>query len=123
MKHTFKKLFSVLAAFMMVVGLGLTTVKAEDNTGTITISPANEGQTYDLYRILDATYNETTKATAYTLNEAWNGFATNKAFINAFTVDAKGNVTPKESFNTQAEAKLLRKQLLLMQKLRTPLLP
>lgn len=105
MKHTFKKLFSVLAAFMMVVGLGLTTVKAEDNTGTITISPANEGQTYDLYRILDATYNETTGATAYTLNEAWNGFATNKAFIKAFTVDAKGNVTPNESFNTDAEAK------------------
>ncbi|WP_294730633.1 SpaH/EbpB family LPXTG-anchored major pilin [uncultured Faecalibaculum sp.] len=52
MKHTFKKLFSVLAAFMMVVGLGLTTVKAEE-TGTITVENAQQNTTYTLYKVLD----------------------------------------------------------------------
>lgn len=105
MKNTFKKLFSILAAFMMVVGLGLTSVKAEGEPGTITITPANEGQTYDLYRILDATYNTDTKATAYTVNQQWTAFKENDAFKAAFDVDSKGNVTPKEAFNTESAAK------------------
>ena len=56
MKHTFKKLFSILAAFMMVVGLGLTTVKAEGENYSITVNPAVEGATYTAYKLFDATY-------------------------------------------------------------------
>lgn len=46
-----KKLFAVLAAIMMVLTLGTTAVKADDNKQTITITDAKEGHTFNGYQL------------------------------------------------------------------------
>ena len=73
-----KKIAAIMFAFMMVVSMS-TNVKAEsgvNNTnGSITITDANPGQSYDLYQILTLdSYNTTDKAYSYTLSTKWNGF-------------------------------------------------
>ena len=100
MKHTFKKLFSILAAFMMVVGLGLTTVKAAGNA-SITITNADAEATYKLWRVFDAELTSGNDGIAYYTNAA-NTNAVNSstvfetvgtAFNGKIQVKAKENVT------------------------------
>ena len=50
-----KRLFSFMMAVVLVLSLGIT-ASAEDNTGSITITNAVEGNTYKLYKIFDANY-------------------------------------------------------------------
>ena len=45
-----KKLFALLMALVMIMGLGLTASAA-----TITINKANPGETYNAYRLFDVT--------------------------------------------------------------------
>jgi LPXTG-motif cell wall-anchored protein len=45
-------------------------ISATTNTYSITITNAIDGITYTAYRIFDATYNETSKATAYTITKS-----------------------------------------------------
>ncbi|WP_290139895.1 SpaH/EbpB family LPXTG-anchored major pilin [uncultured Dubosiella sp.] len=53
-----KKLLSIFAAFMMVVGLTAANVKAEgtETTGSITINNAVVGETYNVYKIFSISY-------------------------------------------------------------------
>ena len=51
MKKT-KKLWAFLLAMIMVLAMGMTIMAAD--LGSITVSPANEGQTYTLYKLFDA---------------------------------------------------------------------
>lgn len=84
-------------AFMMVVSMS-TNVKAEsgvnNNTnGSITITDANPGQSYDLYRILTLeSYNTTDNAYSYTLSEKWNGFLEADGVSTYLTKNARGYV-------------------------------
>lgn len=103
MKHTFKKLFSVLAAFMMVVGLGLTTVKAEGNA-SITITNADADATYELWKVFDAELSDGNEGIAY-YTAASNATAVNNsnifetvgsAFDNKIQVQAKTGVTASQ---------------------------
>lgn len=99
MKHSFKKLFSILAAFMMVVGLGLTTVKAEGETYSITVNPAVEGATYTAYKLFDATYegdNVSYKATD-TQKNALPVSVKNLFTFTPTTTDGVNNVTTSNS--------------------------
>ena len=99
MKHSFKKLFSILAAFMMVVGLGLTTVKAEGETYSITVNPAVEGATYTAYKLFDATYegdNVAYKATD-TQKNALPVSVKNLFTFTPTTTDGVNNVTTSNS--------------------------
>lgn len=48
-----KKILSIFAAFMMVVGLTAANVKAADN-GTITVDNADQDATYQLYKVFSA---------------------------------------------------------------------
>lgn len=95
MKHSFKKLFSILAAFMMVIGLGLTTVKAASETYSITVNNAVEGATYTAYKLFDATYDG--EKVAYTATNAQkDGLPGNVANLFTFTAtstDGVWNVT------------------------------
>ncbi|WP_304648602.1 hypothetical protein, partial [uncultured Dubosiella sp.] len=73
-----KKLLSIFAAFMMVVGLTAANVKAaetlqtvpsgKDGTGEITVSNTTIGQSYGVYKIFNGTNG--TNATAYTATTA-----------------------------------------------------
>lgn len=64
MKHA-KKLASLLLALVMVLGLA-TTAFAAGNDGSITISNATVGETYDVYKVFDLTYVEDAVAYSYT---------------------------------------------------------
>ena len=64
MKHA-KKLASLLLALVMVLGLA-TTAFAAGNDGTITISNATVGKTYDVYKVFDLTYEGDAVAYSYT---------------------------------------------------------
>lgn len=94
-----KKILSIFAAFMMVVGLTAANVKAQvtnpQNPATITITDANEGQSYSIYKIFDATHNTGTNASAYTINSKYAGIEELPSFTAIFDIDEKGNVTAK----------------------------
>ncbi|WP_289108312.1 SpaH/EbpB family LPXTG-anchored major pilin [uncultured Dubosiella sp.] len=72
-----KKLLSIFAAFMMVVGLTAANVKAADgdtpSNGSITIENPREGQTYTAYKIFSTTYTSDKSSYAYTISsdDAW----------------------------------------------------
>nr|WP_286139845.1 hypothetical protein [Faecalibaculum rodentium] len=103
MKHTFKKLFSILAAFMMVVGLGLTTVKAAGNA-SITITNADAEATYELWKVFDAELTNGNDGIAYYTAEANADAVTNSnvfetvgtAFNGKIQVKAKADATGTE---------------------------
>lgn len=59
-----KKILALVLAVMMIAALSVSAF-AGDPTGKITITNASAGQTYELYKLLDATYNTDTKTTAY----------------------------------------------------------
>ena len=107
-----KKILTMLFVMMMVLGMG-TAVSAEegkydDDNGTINITNAIDGQTYNLYRILklESFYDENpsvstgTKRYAYKVETGWENFikADGTGAGNAyFDVDENGYVTVKTS--------------------------
>ncbi len=78
-----KKILSIFAAFMMVVGLTMTNASAAGN-GSITIENTTDGKTYNFYKVFDATVGtlptdapEDAKApVTYTIAPEWNTFFT-----------------------------------------------
>ena len=52
-----KKLVALLLALVMVAALGVSALAATPDNGTITIQNATNGQTYQAYKILDASSN------------------------------------------------------------------
>lgn len=75
-----KKLLSIFAAFMMVVGLTMTNASAADPTGSITVNGTTKDKTYNFYKIFDATVGtaseESTAPVTYTIASDWNEFFT-----------------------------------------------
>ena len=63
---TMKKLASLIMALAMVLALAVS-VSAEDSTPSITINNSGKDETYNVYKLFNATYNETTKTVAYTV--------------------------------------------------------
>ena len=59
-----KRLFSFMMAVVLVLSLGVTAFAAE-NTGSITISNVTPDQTYAVYKIFGASYNEGTGSVNY----------------------------------------------------------
>lgn len=86
-----KKILSIFAAFMMVVGLTAANVKAETTTkGTITITNAVKGETYVAYKIFDAQYTD--DAVSYTASTAVkNKFENTDDLKNYFTFNPTGD--------------------------------
>lgn len=102
-----KQILSVLAALVLVVGMTFSSVFAADNDGSITIDPANEGQTYTIYRILDLeSYNVENEAFAYKVNDAWKGFFSgNGKGLDYVNISDNGYVSWKENADEQKFAK------------------
>ncbi len=62
--------------------------------GTITITNAVVGQTYRIYKLLNLSYDETTKAYSYKASEKWNTFINSGAIKDTYVaVDPQGYVT------------------------------
>ena len=85
-----KKTMALLLALIMVFALAVPTMAA-GGEGSITISNAVVGQTYDLYKVLDLTVDNVQEPTAYkyTVNSAWSGFFTaGAAGLKYVTIDS-----------------------------------
>ena len=103
-----KKFLSILLVLTLVLSLGVTAFAAE-NTGSVTITTATIGETYEIYKIFDASISKgadgKTNAVSYSIS-------TDTQFFTAlFGADGKtenpyfvyndntGSVTKKESIN------------------------
>ena len=91
MKHM-KKLASLLLALVMVFALATTAFAA--GTNTITVNNAQNGETYNIYKMLDLIVNGDLSAYSYTVNENWKGFFTGSGAGTAYVnIDDLGYVT------------------------------
>lgn len=80
MKKAMKKLMAALLAVAMVCAMAIPAWAdggaGAPRTGSITINGAIEGQTYNIYRILDLEANEGFTAYKYTITRDWETFVT-----------------------------------------------
>lgn len=101
---TLKKLGSFLLAAIMMMALAVPVAAA--GNGKITITNASASQTYTAYKVFDATYNETTKTTAYSVQAGdvkTAAEAANSPFVVASSQNSEGAyaVSLKEGATTQ----------------------
>ena len=78
MKKAMKKLMAALLAVAMVCAMAIPAFAAggATRTGSITINGAIDGQTYNIYRILNLEANADFTAYKYTINPVWDAFVT-----------------------------------------------
>ena len=111
-----KKFLSIIMVLAMVLSLGITAF-AEENKGSITITNATIDETYELYKIFDASISKdadgTTNAVSYSIETDNQFFATlfgadGTADNTYFTYNANtGSVTKKEGVNDSELIKYL----------------
>lgn len=99
MKKAMKKLMAALLAVAMVCAMAIPAFAADGTarTGSITINGAIDGQTYNIYRILNLEANADFTAYKYTINKGWDDFVT--AHNDVFTVN-NGIVTSTAASNS-----------------------
>lgn len=87
-----KKLFAVLVALTLVLSMG--TLAFAAGTGTITITNALDGATYDIYKMLDfAPSNDAGDKGIYTIVSGWEDFFAAEPATNYFTVTTNAGQT------------------------------
>ncbi|MBQ8026199.1 MAG: SpaH/EbpB family LPXTG-anchored major pilin [Oscillospiraceae bacterium] len=70
-----KKLFALLLVAVFALAMSIPAFAAHNSTGSITIDGTTPGKTYDIYRIFDLTYDDSTPSkVAYTYNSDWVNF-------------------------------------------------
>lgn len=98
-----KRVFAIFLALVMILSMSITAF-ADDN-GSVTITNATAGQTYNIYKIFDATYSNAdgTKAVSYTIdstNKFFNDVTNTEEGKKFFVYSAEtGVVTKKEGVN------------------------
>ena len=98
-----KKLFNLLVAFVLFVGI--VPVFADTTTGKITITNAANGKEYKVYEILHLeSYDIAKKAYAYKATSEWESFVNSQT--NYFNVDGQGYVTWKDGASAADLAKI-----------------
>ncbi len=108
-KHmkTTKKLLTLLLSAIMVFAMLIPALAAE--TGSITVSGAETGETYSIYKMFDLeSYNATTNAYTYKVTSDWKDFIDNGYGKDVFSLDTQDVVTLKAGVSitdnsTQAE--------------------
>ena len=110
-----RKIFSLVLALVVVMGLAITAF-AEGNEGTttelgsITITNALKGETYNAYQILYLeSYNAEKKIYAYKANSAWEEWLRTQTTYVSF--NDQGYVTWKDGADVVAFAKAAKGQL------------
>lgn len=92
MKHA-KKLIGLLLTLALVLSISVTAFAAGGGN-TITVTNAQGGETYTIYKMLNLEVNEDKTAYAYTVNEKWTNFFTDSGEGTAYvTIDDLGYVT------------------------------
>ncbi|MBQ6699456.1 MAG: SpaH/EbpB family LPXTG-anchored major pilin, partial [Oscillospiraceae bacterium] len=88
----FTKIASLILAIALIFSLGITAFAAE--LGSITINNASEGNTYEIYKLLDLeSYNPTTAVYSYKVTDKWEDFFETEEAKNYFSVDEQGYAT------------------------------
>lgn len=108
MKKTFKKLMAALLAVALLCAMAVPAFAA-DAPGSITISNAVSGKTYNVYRILDiATHNDGYTGIVYKTNDKWSEFINSTDVKSHYftAVGSDGVVTVKDRL-TADDAKAL----------------
>ncbi|MEY8258191.1 SpaH/EbpB family LPXTG-anchored major pilin [Erysipelotrichaceae bacterium 66-17] len=110
-----KKILSIFAAFMMVVGLTAANVKAAGN-GTITITDGKEGATYTAYKLFDASSTADGENSSYVLTATdYNSYWKDKTFTGTnpfiFTLTPSGDYSVSTNATPSTVAKFLRDNL------------
>lgn len=106
MKKT-KKLVSLLLALAMIFAMSLSVFAAGDNS--IQVNNAQGGETYKIYKMLDADVNPEKTAYSYTLpaGSKWESFFTGSgagaAYVDINIVDETKYVTWKDNKNTASD--------------------
>ena len=96
MKHT-KKLISLLLALVLLLSISVTAFAAGEGN-TVTVTNAQGGETYKIYKMLDLAVNEDKTSYAYTVNEKWTNFFTGSGAGAAYgIIDDLGDVTLDDS--------------------------
>lgn len=105
MKKAMKKLMAALLAVAMVCAMAIPAFAADGaaRTGSITINGAIEGQTYNIYRILNLEANADFTAYKYTINTGWEAFVTEHSDV--FTV--KNNIVTSTATSNSPEVQAL----------------
>lgn len=93
-----KKFASLLLALVMVFAMATVAFAVDDNT--ITVNGAQNGETYNLYKLLDLSVNEDQTAYTYTVNSDWTGFFDGGAGAAYVNIDTQGYVTWKDGMDT-----------------------
>ncbi len=87
-----QKIASLVLAIILVLSLGINAFAA--GTGSITINNASEGNTYEIYKLLDLeSYNTVSGAYSYTVAPEWTAFFGTSEAQTYFSVDAQGYAT------------------------------
>ncbi len=97
-----KKLTGFLLALVMM--LAMTTMVFAEGSNSITVTEAQKGENYNIYKMLDLSVNDDKTAYTYTVNEDWKAFFTGDGAGAAYvTIDTHGYVTWKDGKDTAAD--------------------
>ena len=109
---TMKKLMPLLLAIVMIVSLATTAFAAQGvntntGTGSITITNAESGKTYDIYRMFDLTGADTSDPAdgefdlySYTINPNWESFFIGGAGASYLVEKTDANAATYTGYNT-----------------------
>ena len=117
-----KRAFAIILALAIVLSLGVTAFAAETDKGSITITNATLGDSYKLYKIFDATYDENAgdadgngvkDTVSYTLDNTaiYNYMFTGNGGVENGTVtadDTNGTISNKYFTYTEATKQIIR---------------
>lgn len=96
MMKTMKKLMAIVMVAAMIMAMAVTVSAAE--TGTITITSQQTGQTYNIYRMFDWAETETTGKYWYKINTDWEAFNTGETY---FDLDENGFLVKMNKTETE----------------------
>lgn len=101
MMRKMKKLASLMLALVMVFSMAMTVTAAGDNS--ITVTGAQEGETYKVYKMLDLSVNSDKTAYTYTVNSEWKAFFTGEGAGASYVTITNDYVTWKEEKKAAGE--------------------
>lgn len=103
---TMKKALTILLSLAIMLSMGITALAIGD--GSITISNAQKGATYKIYRIFNLeSYDKDSNAYVYKVNDRWRPFADRPDIKGTYVdVDAQGYVTWVSTADVKEFAKL-----------------
>ena len=98
-----KKIFAMLIAMVMVLGMSMMAFAA--GTGTITVENATYGKEYKAYKVFDATYSG--DAVSYTVDAAHKGFVSTDLFNVSTAADKNGNYSVSKKDDTITDEQII----------------